>query len=156
MNISFFFFRTVIISELSFDELKSSFVKKIGLRFIKGNVEKDYISLFYIFDSYGYRKMKLQRIPAMQFTIDKSETKNGKQVIHFKRANYASLILLAMIVGINVFVNSVVPLGPSPGIITSVILYLIFLGLFNQQLGQFKEELKLIKKEFVVKNKNFT
>jgi len=98
--------------------------------------------------------MGIQRIPAMQFTIDRSETKNGKQIIRFKRANYASILFVAFIIGINLFVNIIVPIGPIPGIISSVILYLVFLGLFYQQLEQFKEELKLIEIKEKTKTNN--
>ncbi len=155
MNIRFFLFRAELLSNHSFDELRISFIHKIGMRFLKGNVEKEFVSLFYIFDFIFYQKMKIQRMPIMQLTIDKAETKFGKQVIRFKMANFAVLPLVGMIIGVNYIMNFEADLGPIPGIVVSTILYLISLGRFNQQLEQFKEELKSIERKLAEKKDDY-
>ena len=144
MNLQFLLFRTKLESELNFDELRSGLVKNIGRRFHKGLVGKDVISLYYLYDDI-YPKMGMQRMPTMQLMIERNETKNGKQIIHFKRANYISVLLIAIIVIINIFAR-LVPIGPEIGVLISIFLHGLLLGRFYQQFEQFKEEIKLITK----------
>ena len=96
----------------------------------------------------------MQRIPTMQFTIDKHDTKNGKQIIRFKLADFASVLMIVFIILINILVRTTIPIEPKYGVIVSVFIYIYSLGIYNQQLGQFKEELKLIQKELNDKNEN--
>lgn len=153
MDLKFFLYRTRLLTDIRFDDLRDSFKRKIGLRFLKGNIQPDFISLFYLFDSNMYRKMELQRIPIMQFTIDREETIDGQQVIRFKRANFSSAVIFLVVSGLNIVPLFVEPISFEYGLIVSFIYYIITLGVYNQQLGKFKEELKLISKE-LSENKN--
>jgi len=123
------------------------------MRFLKGNVERDFVSLFYIFDHIILQKMKFQRMPIMQLTMDRTEKKYGKQIIRLKMANFASLGHLSMIIGINLVWNLRTPFEPTVGILLSIIIYLFGLGYYSQQLEQFKEELKLIELKLAEKKK---
>ena len=145
MNLGYFIFRNKILTKLNFEELKMAYQNQLGNKYHRGVIKSNYISLYY-FKEYTYFP-SLSRFNAMQFTINKNDQIDGKQVIKFKRTDNATvrIILLILIISgayIFIFQDNI-----SVAIYVSAFIYLVSVDLYSTKLVSFKTDLKQIEKK---------
>ncbi len=150
----FFLFESNVSTNLPFDIFLKYMQRKIndGVRFKRGYLDKEEIDVYYINDyAYGGYKEKLglDTIPTMNVYTNKSMIINGELIINFRLAKYV-LILYLLIICLLIFIYFyfipvrnylLIPIG-------ILLIYLLALNNFSNQLFYFKHEIKLIEKEY--------